>query len=152
MHKRLFVVALILSTQVSCTKFFQSDESMFISACEDEIKERSNSPSTVKLIKTVYLAKELTLEKYMEINPDSSFVTQEAIKYGSLKPIQYWAKIRFEQANVFGSPRLHVAECSYISSRGIDALGEEIKRYSSLKVNGKTRQELTLEYVLKNRT
>lgn len=151
MDKILFLATLVLATQISCTNPFQSDEDILISACEAEIKERSSSPSTFKLIKTIYLTQELTLEEWMKIKPDSSYLTQEAIKSGAMKPIQYGAEIRFEQANIFGAPRLHVVECSYISSSGLGDLSNETLRYVNLKIDGKTRQELLLDKVLKER-
>ncbi|MDY7114887.1 hypothetical protein RAN53_00865 [Halomonas sp. SSL-5] len=128
----------LLAVGFSAFFYWPTDERKFFSACENSLKEVLSSPSTYSKVGfRHYMSKPLSSEEYKDtFSIPVGYALESALEKGKVSPMIYSGFIRYEHANVYGTPVSNVVECSYVSGDGLDNIRE-----ANVMIDGMTNHD-----------
>ncbi|MDD2106810.1 hypothetical protein [Pseudomonas asiatica] len=143
--------AILLSVGLlaSCDRI-QSPETAFLKACEAELQSRMKAPSTFKLLEKDVVAKELSLEEWVEAEPPSSelqYELRELLYKNGQKAKEYMASMKYEAANRYGTPIAETSVCTMVSADIREDLNRGTTADFKLKIDGQSSNDLQLSEI-----
>lgn len=139
-----FAIVLSVGLVAACDQI-RSPETIFLNACEAELKSRLSAPSTFHLIERRALVTELSRLEWESEDPSSSGTERDWRKkfYGDGQSAKkYVATVQYEAANTYGTPIAATSVCSLVSMDAKEDLTKGTAAVHALKVDGQTKNDL----------